>query len=81
MWINYEWTDTGGVDHIVNGARRITSGPYAAVAGNLSIMRVDRAVPATTAGQRRRRVPGRRTVTRGRSFQLRPWPRTGYAPG
>lgn len=67
----YSWRDTSDVDHTIKSVRRITTGAYAAVAGNTKTLRVDREVATTqTEANAAAAALVARTVTRGRSLTV-----------
>lgn len=71
VFVTYEWRDGSDVDHTVVAVRSITSGPYAAAAGNTRTLELHRDVPTTqTEANASATSLVRRTVTRGRSFQV-----------
>lgn len=71
VFLAYEWTDTGGVDRRIVAVRSITSGPYAAAVGNVRTYQETRNVPTTQAEADAAATSlVKRTVTRGRSFQV-----------
>jgi hypothetical protein len=69
--LRYQWRDTGDVDHTIVSTRRITSGIYAAVVGNTKSLLVERSA-ATTQAEADTAATNlvKRTVTRGRSFNV-----------
>lgn len=78
----YRWKDAAGVEQVIQGVRSITTGPAAAVAGNLKAYTEDRTVPTTQA--RADLAAGslvKRMGSRGRTLVVRavavPWLRPG----
>lgn len=83
VFLTYEWHDAGGTRQRVVSVRSVTSGPYAAVLGNVLTHDERRDVPATqTQADAAATALVKRTVTRGRSFSLRAvsayWLRPGH---
>ncbi|HEX6917359.1 MAG TPA: hypothetical protein VF140_04715 [Phycicoccus sp.] len=83
VWAHYEWVDGGGVRRTVDGLRRVTSGPFAAVAGNYKVVKVSRDVGTTqAAADAAAAALVARMVTRGRSFEVNAisayWLRPGH---
>lgn len=69
--LRYRWRDTSDVEHTITSTRRITSGPYAAVAGNTKSLVIERPVSTTQAeADLAAAALVARTVTRGRSFTV-----------
>ena len=69
--LRYKWTDAGGADHRIIGSRRVTSGPYAAVAPNIRAYLEDRDTPTTQAeADAAAAALVARTVTRGRALRI-----------
>jgi hypothetical protein len=70
--LRYIWTDGSNVRQRIIGSRRITSGPYAANAGNIRILLIDRDTPTTQAkADAAAAALVARTVTRGRALTIR----------
>lgn len=70
VWLRYEWNN-GTSDQVVNGTRRIQTGPYAATTGNYKILKIVRNVGTTsTEANNAAAALVARTVTRGRTFSL-----------
>jgi hypothetical protein len=80
--LRYEWRDAAGDEHTVQSVRSVTSGPYAATAGNVRAYETDRDVPATQAQADAAATSLlRRLASRGRTLRVRavsvPWLRPG----
>ena len=69
--LRYKWTSTAGAQLGAVGSQRITSGPYAATAGNVKIAYIERNTPSTNglANQAAASLV-KRMVTRGRSLAV-----------
>lgn len=83
VFLRYRWRDTSDVEHTISATRRITTGPYAAVAGNIKSRLIERAVSTTQAEANAAAASlVARTVTRGASLTLRAisayWLRPGH---
>ena len=69
--LRYVWTDASNVRQRVVGSRRITTGPYAAVAPNIKFYEEDRDTPTTQAQADAAAASlVARMVTRGRSLTI-----------
>ena len=69
VYLRYQWTDTAGTDHLVTSVKQVTSGPYRADTGNVTVLRLEREVATTQArADAAAAALVARTVTRGATF-------------